>query len=362
MERRIMKLEVRYQLKTGTEGKESKPRFYEEHLLLDREANTITYTQVTSPRYHITKTCYVEEGVALLLDKYVPECFMEANDTEALTSSAYSIPRYEIMISLEDGSAQKSEGVFDDLGLPRVWRDFVDAVKRFTQPIYHDEMLDPYAYDRHYRREGDLIVCQVRFGLSMQTYTYLAHEDIYEEDDAVLVPVGSENQEKRAYIDSVRYCKKENIDFPFEKLKYIIGKSVDEDDDDDPDHDADDHVNDPAGDDTDKGSDKSKVLATGRFAGEYHRFEATLVNGVLQVECKTRELNDDEQKYLMKAMIICIKTAPPIAETYYPPVNSLNAAYSGFHNRFFDNDDFQVEVEGELEQIPNVEEGEEVFY
>lgn len=51
-------------------------------------------------------------------------------------------------------------------------------------------------------------------------------------------------------------------------------------------------------------------------------------------------------------MIICIKTAPPIAETYYPPVNSLNAAYSGFHNRFFDNDDFQVEVEGELEQIP----------
>ena len=36
MERRIMKLEVHYQLKTGTEGKESKPRFYEEHLLLGK--------------------------------------------------------------------------------------------------------------------------------------------------------------------------------------------------------------------------------------------------------------------------------------------------------------------------------------
>lgn len=85
-------------------------------------------------------------------------------------------------------------------------------------------------YRRHYRREGDLIVCQVSFDFTMRTYTYLAHDDVYEEYDAVIVPVGSDNEEKRAYIDSVRYCKKDEINFPFDKLKYIIRK-IDEDDD-----------------------------------------------------------------------------------------------------------------------------------
>lgn len=110
----------------------------------------------------------------------------------------------------------------------------------------------------------------------------------------------------------------------------------------------------------------SKIIASGRFGKERHTFEAKLVDGVLHVECKTRVLNSDEQKVLMETMIDCIKRAPPIAETYCPPKDSLNAAYSGFHNRFFDGDDYEVKVEGELEEIPCVEDesndGEEVYY
>lgn len=110
----------------------------------------------------------------------------------------------------------------------------------------------------------------------------------------------------------------------------------------------------------------SKVIATGRFGKERHTFEARIINGVLRVECKTRKLNSDEQKVLMETMIDCIMRAPPIAETYCPPVNTLNAAYSGFHNRFFDEDDYEVKVEGKLEPIPyeedGINDGEEVYY
>ncbi len=227
---RIMKLAVRYLLASDVKTKDGKPRCYEEQLVLDRNTHSITYTQATSPRYQITKTCYVEDGIARLLDELDPELFSETPDSEQLAPCVYAVPRYQIMISFEDGTEQIYEGIFDELGLPCAWEDFLYAVKRFTRPLHHDELFDSNGYRRHYRREGDLIVCQVSFDFSMRTYTYLAHDDVYEEYDAVIVPVGSANEEKQAYIESVRYCKKEEINFPFDKLKYIIRK-IDEDDD-----------------------------------------------------------------------------------------------------------------------------------
>lgn len=227
---RIMKLAVRYLLASDVKTKDGEPRCYEEQLVLDRNTHSITYTQTTSPRYQITKTCYVEDGIARLLDELDPELFSETPDSEQLAPCVYAIPEYQIMISFEDGTEQIYEGIFDELGLPCAWEEFLYAVKRFTRPLHHDELFDSNGYRRHYRREGDLIVCQVSFDFTMRTYTYLAHDDVYEEYDAVIVPVGSDNEEKRAYIDSVRYCKKDEIKFPFDKLKYIIRK-IDEDDD-----------------------------------------------------------------------------------------------------------------------------------
>jgi len=96
----------------------------------------------------------------------------------------------------------------------------------------------------------------------------------------------------------------------------------------------------------------SKVIATGMVCGKRHTFEATLVDGALHVECKTKKLTEEEQKTLMRVLLKCIRSAPPIAETYVPPENSLSAAYNGFNNRFFPNDDYEVKVEGELEEIP----------
>ena len=188
---RIMKLAVRYLLASDVKTKDGKPRCYEEQLVLDRNTHSITYTQTTSPRYQITKTCYVEDGIARLLDDLDPELFSETPDSEQLAPCVYAVPRYQIMISFEDGTEQIYEGIFDELGLPCAWEEFLYAVKKFTRPLHHD---------------------------------------VYEEYDAVIVPVGSDNEEKRAYIDSVRYCKKDEIKFPFDKLKYIIRK-IDEDDD-----------------------------------------------------------------------------------------------------------------------------------
>ena len=70
---RIMKLAVRYLLASDVKTKDGKPRCYEEQLVLDRNTHSITYTQTTSPRYQITKTCYVEDGIARLLDELDPD-------------------------------------------------------------------------------------------------------------------------------------------------------------------------------------------------------------------------------------------------------------------------------------------------
>ena len=227
-DRCIKILEVRYLLNTDQEKPNVNPQVYEEKLVLDRDSHTITYTQIISSRHHITKTCYVENGISDLLDQLEPEQFSEINDTKPLVQSESSVPHYEINIHLENGTVLNTAGVFDEIGLPWVWCVFLDAIYSLTRPFHHDEMFNPDNYCQRYHREQDMIVCKVQFCLFGQTYTYLAHEDIYKVGDKVIVPAGSKYEEKIAYIDSIRYCTRDELDYPLKDLKYILRKADEE--------------------------------------------------------------------------------------------------------------------------------------
>ncbi len=73
-------------------------------------------------------------------------------------------------------------------------------------------------------KPGELIFCNVSFSDGGKEYCYLADEDLYDEGDYVIVPVGEDNQEERAYVASVCYLTPEKAPYPADKLKRILRK------------------------------------------------------------------------------------------------------------------------------------------
>lgn len=92
-----------------------------------------------------------------------------------------------------------------------------------------------------------------------------------------------------------------------------------------------------------------KVIATGVYLGSKISVEAfkedgqilLLVDGIENKEVQ----NDFEQKLL---------NAPSIGGTFYPEPDNLLAAYTVLERNFFDSLE-KIEVQGELEEIPNEE-------
>ena len=226
----VEKLEIKYTLLSMSKDKACNPQKHEEKLLLDRNTHMITDTTTISPRYQITKSCYIEGGVARLLDQFAERLIQTYCNDEPLAPTEFDIPRYEMILYRKNGTEQRISGVFDSLGLPTIWRSFIDAVQRYFHAFHHGDILYARNAEERYRRAEDLIVCQVYLEQSTRLYTYLAHENLYDSFDTVIVPIGPNNEEKQAVIDSVQYCKKSELKIPFENLKYIIRKVRSEED------------------------------------------------------------------------------------------------------------------------------------
>ena len=75
------------------------------------------------------------------------------------------------------------------------------------------------------RIRGKEIFVYVRFGYGDKEYCYLADEDIYDEGDLVLVPVGSEGKTKTVEVTRVEYHSAEDAPYPLDKIKKVIGKT-----------------------------------------------------------------------------------------------------------------------------------------
>lgn len=220
----VEKLEIYYTLLPGGKDKNVKPRQHEEKLVLDRNAHIIINTTTISPRYQITNSCYIVDGVARLLDQFAERLIQTHRGDEPIAPDEFDIPQYEMILYRKDGTEQRISGIFDSLGLPTAWNSFIKAVLRYFSAFQHGDILSLESAEERYHRAEDLIVCQVYVEHSTQLLTYLAHESFYNSYDTVIVPVGPNNEEKLAIIDLVQYCKKSELKLPFEKLKYIIRK------------------------------------------------------------------------------------------------------------------------------------------
>ena len=218
----VEKLEIYYALLPEGNYMNGEPRRHEEKLVLDRNAHMIINTTTISPRYQITNSCYIVDGVARHLDQFAERLIQTHHDDEPIAPVAYEIPHYEMILYRKDGTKQKISGIFDSLGLPMAWHSFIEAVNRYFNAFQHGDILSSECAEERYRRVEDLIICHVYVEHSPQLLTYLSHESFYDSYDTVIVPVGPNNEEKLAIIDSVQYCKKSELKFPLEKLKYII--------------------------------------------------------------------------------------------------------------------------------------------
>lgn len=91
-----------------------------------------------------------------------------------------------------------------------------------------------------------------------------------------------------------------------------------------------------------------KIIATGKLYGELRTLTVELREGKPEIlETELRELFQHD-------LDIAIQNQQPIGGTYYPPPETLLAAYNVL-NHFFFTELQSLEVIGEIEEIPYTE-------
>lgn len=99
----------------------------------------------------------------------------------------------------------------------------------------------------------------------------------------------------------------------------------------------------------------ARIKAIGKRSGIKIQVEVFMENGSPVIE-----VDGDYDETLQEEFNELLKNAPSMGGTYYPPSNTLLAAYSVLKSNFFDNT-VDVEVIGDIGEIPTYE-GEDIVY
>lgn len=199
---------------------------YLEGLCLDGLEDTIEYTQNFDNECRVSRTYRLESEVMALLDELdLSGLFasIRGNPADAVDTPLES-KDYKISLYTWHGQRRVIEGSFDRHGLPDDWAEFAQGVLSIIKPFDSYELLDSSIFGKAKRRASDYIVCSVAFDDYGPTYYYLADDDRFAVGDRVLVPVGRNKRETVATIEEIEYFGEENLPFPLERLKHIVGK------------------------------------------------------------------------------------------------------------------------------------------
>lgn len=92
----------------------------------------------------------------------------------------------------------------------------------------------------------------------------------------------------------------------------------------------------------------SKITAKGKYMGVERQVEVVLEDGFPIIE-----LDGEYDEQVQSKFNNLLKETPPMGGTYYPPENSLLAAYSVLASTFFDDGSSpDVEAVGDIGEIP----------
>ena len=201
---------------------------YSDHLVIDRETETIEDVLKLAEQCDVTRKYHVAEGVASFLDDLdIEGLFTEFNEPEEdLLPSPDGTAVYEVKVEFYHQEPRIISGTYDKQGLPKDWPDFIEDLYRFISFYGFGEMFDEKQYARTYRKKNDYIFLSVKFGDYGKPYYYLTNDDTIQVGDQVEVPVGSDGTERIVRVSKKEYFSEDKLPMPTEKVKSIIGRFI----------------------------------------------------------------------------------------------------------------------------------------
>ena len=199
---------------------------YSDHLVIDRETETIEDVLKLAEQCDVTRKYHVAEGVTSFLDDLdIEGLFTEFSESEKdALPSPEGTAVYEVKVEFHRQEPRIISGTYDKQGLPKDWPEFIEDLYRFISFYGFGEMFDKKQYTRTYRKKNDYIFLSVKFGDYGKPYYYLTDDDTIQVGDQVVVPVGDEGAERVVRVSKKSYYSPENVPMPIERVKFILEK------------------------------------------------------------------------------------------------------------------------------------------
>ena len=199
---------------------------YSDHLVIDRETETIEDVLKLAEQCDVTRKYHVAEGVTSFLDDLdIEGLFTEFSESEKdALPSPEGTAVYEVKVEFHRQEPRIISGTYDKQGLPKDWPEFIEDLYRFISFYGFGEMFDKKQYTRTYRKKNDYIFLSVKFGDYGKPYYYLTDDDTIQVGDQVVVPVGDEGAERVVRVSKKNYYSPENVPMPIERVKFILEK------------------------------------------------------------------------------------------------------------------------------------------
>ncbi|MEA4897141.1 MAG: ADP-ribosylglycohydrolase family protein [Christensenellaceae bacterium] len=140
----------------------------------------------------------------------------------------FAINLYELEAEREDGSTIVHRGVFDRAHIPeKQFGMFIETVRVIIQTYGFGGIvgLSGFAFAL---KKGEVKYCGVEFSDGGKVYHYRTTDLRIDVGDEVIVPVGENNHELKATVETVEFCRWDDTPYPLEKTKEIIRLASDE--------------------------------------------------------------------------------------------------------------------------------------
>ena len=204
---------------------------YTEHLIIDRETETLEHIQNIGTGCKVSHRYEVEGGIESLLENFDAEDLFSR--IKGNPADVIEIPNetkdYKITVNYKKKPQRVIEDSYDKNGLPDDFADFAETVADFIRFYGIGEILNPSVYGKVRRCKSDYIFCSVTFDEGYKSYYYLTDDDSIEVGDFVLVPAGKDNHDAVVEVVNIEYFNEENAPLPLEKTKRIIRKCTNDD-------------------------------------------------------------------------------------------------------------------------------------